>query len=390
MSETKIENKTENKRKRLFTLKSLPFWILFCLIWFVSVFIYEADLSASSADFVHKFIFPVYAGTFGRFFSLFPNLVDYFAFVTPASRIIALLLIAFLIITIIRKIKKKPPLLLQKIMLYTMAVLFLIVTIFLNPIYYVLYYKTTPIEEQLGLNTADYSYEDLRDFYEVAKGKLNELSVQVPRDENGNVIFDDFTLCKEAVKNSNIPLTNGFMGKVYPFPNSLQMLANGVAGELDPVTLQIKISDRVPLIPRISSTCHEYAHARGYSRENEAEFISYVSCIQSDNIVLQYSGWLEALNSLKGLENEADPFIDKSEFTEEYRHDIDNINAELDKAAEDYAASVGLTVEEVDEMNRQYIENKDAEMKENGADTGIAAYDQSVYLLMAYLDTQKN
>jgi hypothetical protein len=389
MSETKIENKTANKKKRLFTLKSLPFWIIFCITWFVSVFIYEADLSASSADFVHKFIFPVYAETFGRIFSLFPNIVDTYAFVIPLSRIIAVLLITFLIITIVRKIKKKPPLLLQKIILYTMAVLFIINTIFLNPIYYALYYKTTPIDEQLGLNTADISYEDLRDFYEVAKGKLNELSVQVPRDENGNVIFDDFALCKEAVKKSNIPLTNGFLGRVYSPPNSLEMLANGVAGELEPETLQIEISDRVPLIPRIESTCHEYAHARGYSRENEAEFIAYVSCIQSDNIVLQYCGWLEALNSLKGLENETDPIIDKSEFTEEYLHDIDNINAGLDKAAEDYAASIGFTVEQVDEMNRQYLEDKDAEMKESGADSGVAAYDESVYLLIAYLDRQK-
>jgi hypothetical protein len=141
-------------------------------------------------------------------------------------------------------------------------------------------------------------------------------------------------------------------------------------------------------MPRIVSTCHEYAHARGYSRENEAEFIAYLACIQSDNIVLQYSGWIEITNSLLALEEEGNPIGDRSDLTEQYGRDIDDINAGLNKAAEDYAASIGLTADEVKEMNREALEQKDTELKETGAESGITTYDESIYLLMAYLDNQ--
>jgi hypothetical protein len=51
-----------------------------------------------------------------------------------------------------------------------------------------------------------------------------------------------------------------------------------------------------------SSAAHELAHQRGIAREDEASFVAFLVCINSDDIFLQYSGYLdvyqEVMNAL--------------------------------------------------------------------------------------------
>ena len=42
--------------------------------------------------------------------------------------------------------------------------------------------------------------------------------------------------------------------------------------------------------------CHELAHLKGYIYEDEANFIAFMACINSDNLFFQYSGYLNVLN----------------------------------------------------------------------------------------------
>ena len=43
------------------------------------------------------------------------------------------------------------------------------------------------------------------------------------------------------------------------------------------------------------TVCHEIAHLKGFPKENEANFISFLTCINSDDIFFQYSGYLSGL-----------------------------------------------------------------------------------------------
>ena len=42
--------------------------------------------------------------------------------------------------------------------------------------------------------------------------------------------------------------------------------------------------------------CHELAHIRGYIYEDEANFIAFLACVESDDVAFQYSGYLSVLN----------------------------------------------------------------------------------------------
>lgn len=42
--------------------------------------------------------------------------------------------------------------------------------------------------------------------------------------------------------------------------------------------------------------CHELAHLKGYIQEDEANFIGFLACISSDDLLFQYSGYLSVLN----------------------------------------------------------------------------------------------
>jgi len=44
-----------------------------------------------------------------------------------------------------------------------------------------------------------------------------------------------------------------------------------------------------------STMCHELAHLRGFIKEDEANYISYLACMSSDNKELRYSGFMMAL-----------------------------------------------------------------------------------------------
>jgi uncharacterized protein DUF3810 len=45
-------------------------------------------------------------------------------------------------------------------------------------------------------------------------------------------------------------------------------------------------------IERPAVLAHEWAHLAGYANESEANFVSWLTCVRSDDPVGQYSGWV--------------------------------------------------------------------------------------------------
>ncbi|MFQ8979614.1 MAG: DUF3810 family protein [Waltera sp.] len=40
-----------------------------------------------------------------------------------------------------------------------------------------------------------------------------------------------------------------------------------------------------------ATMCHELAHIRGYIYEDEANFIAFLACVESDDSTFQYAGY---------------------------------------------------------------------------------------------------
>lgn len=64
----------------------------------------------------------------------------------------------------------------------------------------------------------------------------------------------------------------------------------GIGGVFFPFTLESNINTYPPSYTLPSTMAHELAHQCGFMREDEANFISYLACKESDDAVMRYSG----------------------------------------------------------------------------------------------------
>ena len=71
------------------------------------------------------------------------------------------------------------------------------------------------------------------------------------------------------------------------------MNANGTSGFVNPLTVESQLATDLLWFEVPFTTAHEWSHAAGFNREDEANYIAVVSCLRDPDVVAQYSGWLE-------------------------------------------------------------------------------------------------
>ncbi len=86
-----------------------------------------------------------------------------------------------------------------------------------------------------------------------------------------------------------------------PLASSFLMNYLGLAGFYFPWTGEANFNRQMPLLETVHSMAHEKAHQVGFAREDEANFIGFLSCIQSETDFARYSGYLFANRQLLGL-----------------------------------------------------------------------------------------
>ena len=83
----------------------------------------------------------------------------------------------------------------------------------------------------------------------------------------------------------------------------------GIGGVFFPFTMESNVNTMIPFFTTPSTMVHELAHQCGFMREDEANFISYLACKQSDDPLMRYSGLLLAydhsMSVLRGVDPEA-------------------------------------------------------------------------------------
>jgi uncharacterized protein DUF3810 len=75
----------------------------------------------------------------------------------------------------------------------------------------------------------------------------------------------------------------------------------GVSGFYIPFTGEVTFNANVPAFDLPWVIAHHKAHQRGYAREDEANFIGYVVCVNSTDPYVRYSGYLYGLKVLEAL-----------------------------------------------------------------------------------------
>ncbi len=176
----------------------------------------------------------------------------------------------------------------------TAAALFLIVTF--NCL---IGYNRTPFSQFSGLVLREYTARELRELTLYLVERANETAEEVEFDGEGRPVKPiDFN--RYAVKAmESLGEKYEVLKTYYPQPKAVAaseiMSGFNLAGIYFPVTVEANFNQAMPVSSQGFTACHELSHLSGFIREDEANFIAFMACRESESAYFRYSGYLSAL-----------------------------------------------------------------------------------------------
>lgn len=251
-------------------------------------------------------------------------------------------------------------------------------------------YYRYEISELVEYDVREYSKEELIDTCKYLKKCMEKEKLLLMEEhpdyimQNGAVKYmEDFSVlaekCKEAMGDlsDDIGALKYATGNVKEVCFSRVMSYGGIVGIFIPFTVESNVNTDVVDYNHPVDACHELVHMRGFMKEDEANFISYLACINDEDSYFRYSGYafafVHATNALYDIDNYAynEIFSDLSYevyadflYEEEYWDDIHK-----DEIAK-------VTTEVMSDVNDTYL-------KANGEEDGVSSYGKMVDLVIA-------
>lgn len=369
------------KKKKKFRLKKNTIALISVFACFILINI-VAWYSPTICDWYLLHVFPIWTQTFGRLMSIFP-----FSFgeILIIFALIALPL-SFVTCTVLAIVLKKHRKSITKIWLKTVAwcIAYVLVTETLNC--FVLYHCSS-FASRNGISENEYSYEQLVEVADMLVDKCNEAEKNVKRDSEGRFVLS--TDLKETAKKNLTALgekyeeLDGFYTNPKPVINSFFMSQQYLLGIYFPFTLEANYNKDMYASNLPCTVTHELVHTKGIILEDEASFIAFLACINSDDADYVYSGYLSAVKYILGK-------VDDNENPDEYIRlqeklnsgvwqDIDYNQQHWDEVQEDDSGLFDSSV--VADISDKAFEKS---LKLNGVEDGKKSYGRMVDLLLNY------
>lgn len=276
----------------------------------------------------------------------------------------------------------------------------------------ILYHASTFSRHYFGEDDGVYTPVELVALYNRVAEECNRLAGQMQRNEAQEVVYTGLRGTEISVRDAEgwekglaemADEAVGLMqelGKQYPqldgwYPRPKALLCSDfmcqqyMQGYYFPFSMEANYNDVMYILNIPSTMCHELAHLRGYIYEDEANFIGYLACVQSENSFFQYAGYLSVLNYLyndvyKLRTTEPDVYektvarIAPVAVSEQvWKDNIFVSDAEWDRIN----GKALLDTEFVDAAADVFV---DTNLKVNGVSDGMFSYNRVVRLLMQY------
>ncbi|HKX29883.1 MAG TPA: DUF3810 domain-containing protein [Blastocatellia bacterium] len=160
------------------------------------------------------------------------------------------------------------------------------------------------------------------------------------------------------------------LGRAKPLYFSHLASMMGFGGVYMPFTGEATFNTEVPPCEQPFMIANQKAHQLGYAREDEANFIAYVVCINADDPFVRYSGFLHGVKVLGYLERGA---------VGRYREKIDpGPSADLEASGRFWESSRSQPV------HGMAVWSLGMFLRLNGVRRGMANYDQDLPLIIGY------
>lgn len=356
------------KYKRVYLLGLIPISLLF---------IYLAKHSPFFAEIIYaKHIYRWLSQIISTITGILPfSLAEMMIIAIPVLFLV--LLIRFIIIFVAEKEKRRDTVLRALLnTLCTGSVVLFLFTILAGINYY-----RYPFSSYSELIIQASSLEELYMLTDDLVQEANELRQQIAQtDEEG--VFDlsisYYQLAKEAdlafeLLAEEYPILGGYYGAPKPVLLSELMSRTEITGIFIPFTMEANVNVHVPDYSIPATMLHELAHLRGFMREDEANFLSYLAGMKSDNVEIRYSCTMLALtiagNALYNQDYDLYAQIRK-QYSEDVLKDI-RANSSYWQQYEDTVVS---TISK--KVNDTYL-------KANAQTDGVKSYGRMLDLLLA-------
>ncbi len=398
------------------------FWVTAAVVVLLNV---AAWYSTAFCDWYIAHIFPIWVNTYGRLTGLFPFSVGELLILAGLA-LVATALFLFLpwgvaeMVAAVRhtasKRKEKGKSVSQtggfrkfarrfyRFFAWTLLAVSLIMT--LNC--FILYHASTFAERYLNggnvtgaMETEDSLRELIKVYNMVAENSLI-LSKEIKRDENGRAVYE----CSIDADGEKLDMadnarqlmvrlgeTYAQLDGYYPRPKPLFfsdfMCQQYMCGYYFPFSMEANYNDVMFALNIPATMCHELAHLRGFIYEDEANFIAYLACMQSDDAFFRYAGCLSVLPYLYN-----DLYEAGQNAPEAYARAVEAVQP-VSVTQQIWEDAVFVTQEEWERINggalidTEIVDKAadafiDANLKVNGISDGSISYSRVVDLMLMY------
>jgi len=165
-------------------------------------------------------------------------------------------------------------------------------------------YHATPFSKTYfpAYEQEEYTLEELLEVRNLVVEECNRLSGLMKRDDEGNILYDGDLREQAIVSMKQLGKNYGRLSGFYPKPKPLYasdfFSQQYMCGYYFPFSMEANYNDVMYIMNMPSTLCHELAHLKGYIFEDEANFIGFLACVNSEELLFQYSGYLSVLNYL--------------------------------------------------------------------------------------------
>ena len=367
------------KPKSVFT--KIPKWLYYTVPAFAVSLILTllAKNTTGFAEWYSTNIYPFFVGTVGRISSVLP-----FSLCEILLYTVIILAAVGVVFTVVRFIKGKGKR--KQLMTKVLAVVlnFAVSVFFVFTLFCGINYNRTPFSSVSGFTVETYTAQELADLCVYILKNANDAAQKIETDETLTVDLDRKINLDEECKKAMDLLGEKYDSLSGFYPNAKAVIASEgmsymkILGMYTPFTIEANYNSVAPDFAKPFTVCHELSHLKGFMREDEANFIAYLACTGSDNVYLQYAGWVytliyaaNALYSAAGADiyNELMSYADEKVIAEL------SANSTYWKQYETPVATVATSV-------------NDTYLKSQGQSDGKKSYGRFVDLMISYRKMQ--
>ena len=172
----------------------------------------------------------------------------------------------------------------------------------LHTLLFGLSYHAGSLTDDLRLEAAQYTLDELAEATEYYRDQANILAKWVSRDDQGNVDFDTFEALANNAGSGFETLTYDysypiFAGSTLPVKKlgwADMYTSMGITGFTMGITGEAAVNPQIPDVTLPFTMCHEMAHRMCIANERDANFAAFLACSVHEDIQFRYSAYFMA------------------------------------------------------------------------------------------------